>query len=148
MQKRRKIKRAFETLLRVWLCSAVAMTALWALDLTSGSLLIFVSLGLPIIFLIVCSLVLPDTGTRPSVRYDWYEQQDDQRRGTFDYVNPLNISDDDWPNRQSDRNDDRYASLFESAIDHSSHVIVYDISSSGAYCPNGSGIISSGLNDW
>jgi len=147
-QKRRKIKRALKTLLRVWLCSAVAMAALWALDLTSGSLWIFVLLGLPIIFLIVCSLVLPDSATRPSVRYDWHEQRDDQRRGTFDYMNPLNISNDEWPDRQSNRDDDRYASQFESAIDHSSHVIVCDISSSGAYCPMGNGTISSGLNDW
>jgi hypothetical protein len=147
-RKKRRMKRLLNGTLKVWLYSCSASIALYSLNFIPGSLLIFVLLGLPIIFLIVCSLVLPDTGTPPGFRDDWYEQHDDQRRGTFDYLNPLNISNDEWPNRQSDRNDDRHAALVESAIDHSSHVIVYDISSSGAYCPMGNGTISSGLNDW
>jgi hypothetical protein len=146
MQKRRKIKRVFETLLRVWLFSAVAMAVLWFLDMTSAPAVLLVW-GLPVVFFCACAFLLPDTPRRHR-QYDSDEHWDERRRCSSDDSNPLNVGSSAWLMFQSMRDDDRWSSSDESGPHHHSCAIVNDINLDGSWNVMGTGVSSSGMHDW
>jgi hypothetical protein len=147
MQKRRKIKRAFKTLLRVWLCSAAAMAVLWFLDLTSAPAVLLVW-SLPVVFFGACAFLLPDTPRRHTGQVDSDQLWDDWRPCSSDDSNPLNVGSSAWLMFQSTRHDDRWSSSDESGSNYHSCTIVNDINFDGTYNVLGTGVSSSGLHDW
>jgi hypothetical protein len=145
--------------LNLWFYSSWAMFGLWALNVISlGGLLGFAFL--PIIFLIVCAVVLPDSRQRTR-RHD----RDEQIGHSFDDTVSSNVglsasftdhdSDDDDDDdvslssrRRSFCDADSWSADSHSFLDHNSHTItVFDINSDGSFSPTGTGIVSSGFHD-
>ena len=153
--KRLKAKRMLKRALKLWFYSSCAMCGLFALKLISGGVFIFV-LSLPIIFLIVCSVVLPDSRKRIR-RHDWDEQighslndtVSSNARLSASYINHDSGDDASFSSRRHRFCDtDSWSSDSHSFLDHNSHTItVFDINSDGSFSPSGTGIMSSGLHD-
>jgi hypothetical protein len=152
---RLKAKRMLIRALKLWFYISCAMFCLWAFNAISvGGLLMVVSL--PIIFLIVCAVVLPDSRQRTR-RLDWDEQIGHSFDDTASSSVSLNASftnhasDDDvslGSRRRSYYDADSWSSDSHSFLGHNSHSItVFDINSDGSFSPTGTGIMSSGLND-
>jgi len=154
--KRRKAKRMLKRTLNLWFYSSCAMFGLWVLNVISlGGLLVF-AFGLPIILLIVCAVVLPDSRQRTR-RHDW----DEPIGHSFDDTVSSNLSlsasftnhgsNDDVSlssRRGSFCDADNWSAASHSFLDHNSHTIaVLDMNSDGSFSPNGTGIMSSGFHD-
>jgi hypothetical protein len=153
--KRLKAKRMLKRALKLWFYSSCAMYCLWVLNIISVVGLLMV-VSLPIIFLIVCAVVLPDSRQRTR-RHDW----DEQIGHSFDDTVSSNVglsasftdhdSDDDVSlssRRRSFCDADSWSAASHSFLDHNSHTIaVLDMNSDGSFSPNGTGIMSSGFHD-
>jgi hypothetical protein len=153
--KRLKAKRMLKRTLKLWFYGSCAMLVLWELKWISGGLFVF-ALSLPIIFLIVCAVVLPDSRQRTR-RHDRDEQIGHSIDDTVSSNSSLSASftnhgsgDDASPSsrRHSFCDPDSWSPDCHSFLDHNSHTIaVLDINSDGSFSPTGTGIMSSGLHD-